>query len=654
MIIKVNFGSESSSTPDGFITDSGAGYSSNQGFGWVTQDSLGSENAIPIDISNNIRDRQADTGSTEDTLIHLQYPENLVSPLAATSVKTPAAWEYDIANGSYFVTVGVGDSEFTDSSHTVNIEGESAISSFSPTEDNLFSETTKLVEVTDGKLTIDAVGGENTKLNFVEITAEEDFDGEATSEDTDEFEDTEGTETDASLDTGDSGDTEGTDTDASLDTDESGETEGTETETSLDTDDFEDISDVDNISDTGGDAGAIRVNFGTASAFPVEGYIQDIGSEYNDGQGYGWVTQDSVGSDNPTPINITPNTRDRNSVQENTFDSLIHLQYADAFDNQNSVKTPAAWEYELANGEYTVTVGVGDPDFIDSNHVINIEGNSVISGFVPTEDNLFSVQTSTVQVTDGKLTIDAIGGENTKLNFVEITPADGSEITSPPVDVTPIETPTEVPIPVEGGGVVETVQPIEGGINVNFSTPSAASAGGFTQDIGAAYSESQGYGWITQDSAGSDAPNPIDLFANTRDRNTLFGDGQGGVFSEATKDSLIHLQYPTGLGNSDSSVTTPAAWEYALENGQYEVTVGVGDPDFFDSNHVINVEGESAISSFVPTGSIENGSLPLGAQAFSTGTVTVDVTDGRLTVDAIGGENTKLNYISIVPVSEDV
>jgi len=654
MIIKVNFGSESSSTPDGFITDSGAGYSSNQGFGWVTQDSLGSENAIPIDISNNIRDRQADTGSTEDTLIHLQYPENLVSPLAATSVKTPAAWEYDIANGSYFVTVGVGDSEFTDSSHTVNIEGESAISSFSPTEDNLFSETTKLVEVTDCKLTIDAVGGENTKLNFVEITAEEDFDGEATSEDTDEFEDTEGTETDASLDTGDSGDTEGTDTDASLDTDESGETEGTETETSLDTDDFEDISDVDNISDTGGDAGAIRVNFGTASAFPVEGYIQDIGSEYNDGQGYGWVTQDSVGSDNPTPINITPNTRDRNSVQENTFDSLIHLQYADAFDNQNSVKTPAAWEYELANGEYTVTVGVGDPDFIDSNHVINIEGNSVISGFVPTEDNLFSVQTSTVQVTDGKLTIDAIGGENTKLNFVEITPADGSEITSPPVDVTPIETPTEVPIPVEGGGVVETVQPIEGGINVNFSTPSAASAGGFTQDIGAAYSESQGYGWITQDSAGSDAPNPIDLFANTRDRNTLFGDGQGGVFSEATKDSLIHLQYPTGLGNSDSSVTTPAAWEYALENGQYEVTVGAGDPDFFDSNHVINVEGESAISSFVPTGSIENGSLPLGAQAFSTGTVTIDVTDGRLTVDAIGGENTKLNYISIVPVSEDV
>ena len=721
MIIKVNFGSESSSTPDGFITDSGAGYSSNQGFGWVTQDSLGSENATPIDISNNIRDRQADIGSTEDTLIHLQYPENLVSPLAATSVKTPAAWEYDIANGSYFVTVGVGDSEFTDSSHTVNIEGESAISGFSPTEDNLFSEATKLVEVTDGRLTIDAVGGENTKLNFVEITAEEDFDGEETSVDTDESEDTEDTETEASLDTEDfedtegtdtedsdteasldtdesedtedsgdtedtdteasldtdeSGDTEDTDTEASLDTDESGETEGTDTEdsdteasldtdesgetedtdteASLDTDESGDTSDVDNISDSGGDAGAIRVNFGTASAFPVEGYIQDIGSEYNDGQGYGWVTQDSVGSGNPTSINITPNTRDRNSVQEDTFDSLIHLQYADAFDNQNSVKTPAAWEYELANGEYTVTVGVGDPDFIDSNHVINIEGNSVISGFVPTEDNLFEVQTSTVQVTDGKLTIDAIGGENTKLNFVEITPADGSEITNPPVDVTPIETPTEVPIPVEGGGVVETVQPIEGGINVNFGAATVDSPSGFTQDIGEAYSESQGYGWVTQDSAGSDAPNPIDLFANTRDRDTLFGDGQGGVFSEATKDSLIHLQYPTGLGNSDSSVTTPAAWEYALENGQYEVTVGVGDPDFFDSNHVINVEGESAISSFVPTGSIENGSLPLGAQAFSTGTVTVDVTDGRLTVDAIGGENTKLNYISIVPVSEDI
>jgi len=396
----------------------------------------------------------------------------------------------------------------------------------------------------------------------------------------------------------------------------------------------------------------IKVNFGSATVSAPEGYIQDIGGEYSDGRGYGWITQDSVGNDNPTPINISPNTRDRNSIQEDTFDSLIHLQYADTFDNQNSITTPAAWEYELANGQYTVAVSVGDPEFTDSNHVINIEGNSVISNFVPTQNQLFTTRTINVDVTDGKLTVDAIGGENTKLNFIEIATADGSEISDTPVNVTPIEIPDNAPIPTEGGGIVETVEPNEGAINVNFGVAAVDSPAGFIQDVGSAYNSDRGYGWVTQDSAGSENPAPIDVFANGRDRNTAFNDGQGNFFQEPVRDSLIHLQYPTDLENSANSVTTPVAWEYDLANGQYEVTVGVGDPDFFDSNHVINVEGQSIISGFTPTGLETNGFLPLGAEAFSTGTATVEVNDGRLTLDAIGGENTKINYISIVPVED--
>lgn len=598
MIAKINFSPEGSEIPNEFQSDFGEGYSSERGYGWVSQSSLNNENPEPIDISSNTRDRGANSGSAQDTLIHLQYPEDLVSPIAESSVKTPAAWEYNIANGSYLVTVGVGDSNFTDSSHTINIEGESAISDFVPNEDSLFVQATTLVEVTDGQLTIDAVGGDNTKLNFVEIASADD------------------TDTEAPVDSGDDSSDAGDESD----------------DTAIGEDDSSTISET------------IRVNFTPASAFPLEGYIQDIGGEYSDGQGYGWITEESAGSDNPTPVDISPNTRDRNSVQEDALDSLIHLQYGDAFDNQNSVRTPAAWEYELANGEYTVTVAVGDPDFSNSNHVINVEGNSFISGFTPTEDQLFRIETATVEVTDGKLTIDAIGGENTKLNFVEITPGNTSNNT---VSVTPIETPNELPIPVEGGGVVEVVEPVEGGINVNFGTAEANLSSAFTQDVGAAFSDERGYGWVTQDGS-----TPIDVFANARDRNTLFSDGQGGVFEEPTRDSLIHLQYPTGLGNSEDAITNPVAWEYALANGQYQVTVGVGDPDFVDSNHVINIEGESAISGFTPTGTVENGFLPLDSQAFATATATVEVTDGRLTVDAIGGENTKINYISIVEVSD--
>lgn len=388
----------------------------------------------------------------------------------------------------------------------------------------------------------------------------------------------------------------------------------------------------------------IKFNFGTP-VVSSPGDIQDIGQEFSDEQGFGWITQDSVGSDNPVPLDIQGNTRDRNSVAEDDLDSLIHLQFSEDFTQPNSVTTPAAWELLLANGDYIVTVAVGDPDFTDSNHVINIEGNSVISGFTPTEDQLFEITTTNVEVTDGRLTIDAIGGDNTKLNFVEIALADDS-----PVEVTPIEIPTEVGIPVEGGGVVETVEPVANGINVNFGVATFGSPSGFIADIGQAYSAEQGFGWVTEDSAGSSEPVPLSVIPNGRDRDSLFNDGQGSLFNDPVLDSLIHLQYPTGLPNSETSVTTPAAWEYDLANGLYEVTVGVGDSDFFDSTHVINVEGESLISGFTPTGDEVNGFLPVGAQAFTTGSAIVEVEDGRLTVDAIGGENTKINFISIVAV----
>ena len=186
-------------------------------------------------------------------------------------------------------------------------------------------------------------------------------------------------------------------------------------------------------------------------------------------------------------------------------------------------------------------------------------------------------------------------------------------------------------IPVEGGGVVETVDPIDGGINFNFGVPRVDSPDGFNQDVGEAYDAERGFGWVTQDSAGSENLAPIDVVVNGRDRDTLFIDEQGGQFRESVRDSLIHMQYPTGLSNSSPSVTTPAAWEYEIANGQYEVTVGVGDPEFFDSTHVINIEGENLISEFTPTGFEVNGNLPLGAQAFEEATGTFEVTDGSLT-----------------------
>ena len=63
-----------------------------------------------------------------------------------------------------------------------------------------------------------------------------------------------------------------------------------------------------------------------------------------------------------------------------------------------------------------------------------------------------------------------------------------------------------------------------------------------------------------------------------------------------------------------------------------------GDAAFTDSIHRLTVEGVLAIDDFVPT----------TAELFSSNTVEVNVSDGRLTLDATGGTNTKVTHIDIV------
>jgi hypothetical protein len=101
------------------------------------------------------------------------------------------------------------------------------------------------------------------------------------------------------------------------------------------------------------------------------------------------------------------------------------------------------------------------------------------------------------------------------------------------------------------------------------------------------------------------------------------------------RDTLIHMQRP-----SDSA--THGVWEIALPSGRYIVTVSVGDQPPYDSRHTINVEGVTAIADFESSSGNE----------YREATVTVDVNDENLTIDAFGGVNTKLNYIRIVELVE--
>lgn len=162
----------------------------------------------------------------------------------------------------------------------------------------------------------------------------------------------------------------------------------------------------------------VKINFQTSDAFVPAGYIKDSGEAYNADRGYGWVRQDSLSKATHKPLEITDyaRNRDRSNTIDQRIDTLLHMQFAN---------TPAAaWEYAVPNGTYSVTVSAGDgpndKGVYDSKHSIRVEGVTAIKQFQSTPEQEYQLETVKVNVKDGKLTVDAIGGTNTKLNYLEI------------------------------------------------------------------------------------------------------------------------------------------------------------------------------------------------------------------------------------------
>ncbi|MFK7601810.1 Ig domain-containing protein [Deinococcus sp. SM5_A1] len=175
---KINFQPAAATVPAGYTANTGAAYTAASMTGWVTEDSLGGT-LVPLDMTANSRDQSANTAAAAEaaqyTQINMQCSTNTSGGSCFAGTQTSGAFEYKVVNGKYNVKVSVGDASGVatsgglNSSHTINIEGVNAIDSFVPTANNLFATATKQVTVSDGMLTIDAKGGKNTKINYVEI-----------------------------------------------------------------------------------------------------------------------------------------------------------------------------------------------------------------------------------------------------------------------------------------------------------------------------------------------------------------------------------------------------------------------------------------------------------------------------------------------------
>ena len=151
-LIKFNFQPNGTPTPPGYIADTGLGYDRQRGYGWITTDK-----ETPSDVSQYMRDRDSTNYEPLDTLMLLQHPD-----------AEATAWEYDLPNGDYWVTVGAGDNVFVGGKTVINVEGVELLN-FKPNLTQPFALTTQRVTIEDGKLTLDGMGGSNSKINYLEI-----------------------------------------------------------------------------------------------------------------------------------------------------------------------------------------------------------------------------------------------------------------------------------------------------------------------------------------------------------------------------------------------------------------------------------------------------------------------------------------------------
>ncbi|WP_386081905.1 carbohydrate-binding protein [Vreelandella sp. F11] len=193
--VKINFQPDDVAIPEGYIADNGKAFGTQSvtidgqtyQYGWVTEASIYDDQpgTIPLDISSltnvAVNDRTDDIAGLDPrqgTYAHFDQPG---------SQYVRAGWEIELEDGYYEVTISIGDTSGPyDSRNVLNAEGELFNDPFTPfrpddfpadsnpgddTEGVRSDLVTRIVQVSDGRLTLDSLGldNENTEIQYIEI-----------------------------------------------------------------------------------------------------------------------------------------------------------------------------------------------------------------------------------------------------------------------------------------------------------------------------------------------------------------------------------------------------------------------------------------------------------------------------------------------------
>jgi len=264
-------------------------------------------------------------------------------------------------------------------------------------------------------------------------------------------------------------------------------------------------------------------------------------------------------------------------------------------DTHVGVKAAARWELAVPNGTYVVKVGVGDAGASSTNNIY-IEGQNLFN-YQQLAANAFASKSITVNVTDGKLTmgIGSAATGTTKIDYIEVaSPSSPPPTSPPPTSPPPTSPPPTSPPP-----------PASTSTKINFQPSGATTVSGYLVDAGGTYAARNGktYGWTV---------NHTDVVVDR------------GLNADQLLDTHV-------------AVKQGARWEIAVANGTYTVRVSVGDSGATSMNNVW-IEGQQLYNQ-----------QSQAANDFSSKSITVNVTDGRLTlgIGSLASGLTKLNYIEI-------
>ena len=419
--IAVNFQPASSSTPSGFLKDSGATFTSARGYGWST--------------AVNTRDRNRHSDQKLDTFIHFDSG-------------TTVTWQYVLANGTYLISLASGDPSYPQGPHHVQVEGITVINNVHTPTNNFVTVTDRPITVADGQLTIRLTRTSSTKtiLNYVRITPTSSTAPPPPPPPPPPSGDTESPTIPGNLSANASSSTR-VDLTWSASTDLGGgvvagydvyrdgaklkagvtSTSYSDTQAQPNTQYSYRVDAFDNAnprnkspkSNTatvttpasgGGGGNPIAVNFQPASSSTPSGFLKDSGATFTSARGYGWST--------------AVNTRDRNRHSDQKLDTFIH------FDSGTTV----TWQYVLANGTYLISLASGDPSYPQGPHHVQVEGITVINNVHTPTNNFVTVTDRPITVADGQLTIRLTRTSSTKtiLNYVRITPTSSTAPPPPP------------------------------------------------------------------------------------------------------------------------------------------------------------------------------------------------------------------------------